>query len=57
MHIPEKIIAWTLSETLEVSCIIDTINKAKARRTADLPLIIHSEQRKSVCFKSVSKSN
>ena len=27
-----KIIAWTLSETLEVSCVIDTINKAKARR-------------------------
>ena len=26
-----KIIAWTLSETLEVSCVIDTINKAKAR--------------------------
>ena len=21
--------AWTLSETLEVSCVIDTINKAK----------------------------
>ena len=26
-----KIIAWMLSETLEVSCVIDTINKAKAR--------------------------
>lgn len=24
-----KIIAWTLSETLEVSCVINTINKAK----------------------------
>ncbi len=34
-----KIIAWTLSETLEVSCVIDTINKAKARRNIDQPLL------------------
>ena len=27
-----KIIAWTLSDTLEISCVIDTINKAKACR-------------------------
>ena len=39
-----KIIAWTLSETLEVSCVIDTINKAKARRNIDQPLIIHSDR-------------
>ena len=39
-----KIIAWTLSETLEVSCVIDTINKAKARRNIDKPLIIHSDR-------------
>ena len=38
-----KIIAWTLSETLEVSCVIDTINKANARRNIDQPLIIHSD--------------
>ena len=31
-----KIIAWTLSQTLEVSCVIDTINKAKARRNTDV---------------------
>ena len=28
----------------EVSCVIDTINKAKARRNIDLPLIIHSDR-------------
>ena len=39
-----KIIAWTLSETLEVSCVIDTINKAKARRNIDKPLIIHTDR-------------
>ena len=39
-----KIIAWTLSKTLEVSCVIDTINKAKARRNIDQPLIIHSDR-------------
>lgn len=39
-----KIIAWTLSQTLEVSCVIDTINKAKARRNTELPLIIHEDK-------------
>ena len=39
-----KIIAWTLSESMEVSCVIDAINKAKARRDTDLPLIIHSDR-------------
>lgn len=39
-----KIIAWTLSETLEVSCVIDTINKAKASRKLLNPVIIHSDR-------------
>lgn len=39
-----KIIAWTLSDALEVSCVIDTINKAKACRNTELPLIIHSDR-------------
>lgn len=39
-----KIIAWTLSKTLEVSCVINTINKAKARRNTELPLILHSDR-------------
>ena len=39
-----KIIAWTLSETMEVSCVVDTINKAKSRRDTDLPLILHSDR-------------
>lgn len=39
-----KIIAWTLSQTLEVSCVVDTIKKAKARRNTELPLIIHSDR-------------
>ena len=37
-----KIIAWTLADTMEVSTVIETINKAKACRNTDLPLIIHS---------------
>lgn len=28
---------------MEVSFVIDTINKAKARRNTDLPLILHSD--------------
>ena len=39
-----KIIAWTLSESMEVSCVIDAINKAKDRRDTGLPLIIHSDR-------------
>lgn len=38
-----KIIAWTLSRTLTTSCVIDTIKKAKSRRTLDEPLILHSD--------------
>lgn len=39
-----KIIAWTLSDTMEVCSVIETINKAKACRDTDLPLIIHSDR-------------
>lgn len=39
-----KIIAWTLTETMEVSCVVDTVNKAKAARPIDQPLVIHSDR-------------
>ena len=39
-----KIIAWTLSETMEVSCVVETVKQAKARRDTDLPLILHSDR-------------
>ena len=39
-----KIIAWTLSDSMDVSFIIETINKAKSRRNTDLPLILHSDR-------------
>ena len=39
-----KIIAWTLSDSMEVSCVIDTINKAKTHRRGSLPRIIHSDR-------------
>ncbi len=39
-----KIIAWTLSDTMEVAGVIDTVNKAKARRNTELPLILHSDR-------------
>lgn len=38
-----KIIVWTLSATMDVSCVIDTINKAKAQRKTDMPLILRSD--------------
>lgn len=39
-----KIVAWTLSERLDVSCVVDTIAKAMARRSLDQPLLIHSDR-------------
>jgi transposase InsO family protein len=39
-----KIIAWNLTDSMEVSCVIDTVRKAKARRNTDLPLILHSDR-------------
>ena len=39
-----KIIAWTLSDTLEVSCVLETIQKAKVRRNMESPLILHSDR-------------
>lgn len=39
-----KIIAWTLSHTLETSCVIETIKKAQNRRKLDTPLIIDSDR-------------
>jgi transposase InsO family protein len=51
-----KIIAWTLSKTLEVSCVIDTINKAKTRRNIDSPLIIHSDRGSQYVSKEYRKA-
>jgi len=39
-----KIIAWTLSDSMGVACVIDTNNKANARRNTDQPLILHSDR-------------
>ena len=39
-----KIIAWTLADSLEVSTVISTIDKAKASRDTDMPLIIHTDR-------------
>ena len=39
-----KIIAWTLSKTLNVACVVDTINKATSAREMANPVIIHSDR-------------
>ena len=39
-----EIIAWTVSKRLEVSCVIERIKKAKARRNIDEPLILDSDR-------------
>ena len=52
----QKIIAWTLSDNMEVSCVIDTINKAKSRRNTDLPLILHSDRGSQYVSKAYRKA-
>ena len=39
-----KIIAWNLSDNMEVSCVVDTVRKARSRRVVDSPLILHSDR-------------
>ncbi|WP_338123021.1 IS3 family transposase [Veillonella magna] len=39
-----KIVAWTLSKRLDVSCVVKTITKAKERRNITSPLLIHSDR-------------
>ena len=39
-----KIIAWMLSVSMEVSCVIETVNIAKTTRNITPPLIIHSDR-------------
>ena len=39
-----KIIAWKLSNNMETSHVVDTINLAKSRRRTEQPLILHSDR-------------
>ena len=39
-----KIIAWVLSDTLEAKWIIEAVNKAKAKRSVNKPLLIHTDR-------------
>lgn len=51
-----KIIAWNLSKTLEVSCVIAAIQKAKSRRDICLPLVIHSDRGSNYVSKEYKKA-
>lgn len=39
-----KIIAWTLSETLEAEHVADTVRKAMRQRKVTAPLVMHSDR-------------
>ena len=39
-----KIIAWVLSDTLEAKWVIETVNKAKEKRSVNKPLVIHTDR-------------
>ena len=51
-----KIISWTLSDNMEVSCVINTINKAKEKRSTVLPLILHSDRGSQYVSKAYRKA-
>ena len=39
-----KIIAWTVSRTLETGPVIETINKAKEKRVMERPIVFHTDR-------------
>lgn len=47
-----KIVAWTLSETLEAEHVVETVRKAQALRDIDKPLVIHSDRGKQYVSKA-----
>ena len=51
-----KIIAWTLSRTMEVEYVVQTIETAKKHRNTDAPLIIHSDRGSQYVSKEFHKA-
>jgi transposase InsO family protein len=39
-----KIISWVLSDTLEASCVVEAVEKAKAKRKITRPLVFHTDR-------------
>lgn len=50
-----KVTTWTLSETLNVSCAIDTRKKIKKNRKRVNLAIIHSDRGRHMCKKNIEK--
>lgn len=42
---------------MEVSCVVETINKAKATRDTDEPLILHSDRGSQYVSEAYRKAN
>ena len=51
-----KIIAWTLSDTMELKWVLSTIEAAKNRRRIDKPLILHSDRGSQFVSKEYQKA-
>ena len=51
-----KIIAWTLSDTMELKWVLSTIANAKKRRHIDKPLILHSDRGSQYVSKEYRKA-
>lgn len=50
------IIAWTLSDSMEVTHIVDTVNKAISRRNGAVPAVIHSDRGSQYVAKEYKKA-
>lgn len=51
-----RIIAWTLSASMEVTHVVDTVNKAIARRNGTVPAVIHSARSSQYMAKEYKKA-
>ena len=50
-----KIIAWTLTYNMEVSCVVETVEKAKSARSTIATLVIHSDYAEDNTMPKTSK--
>lgn len=51
-----RIIAWTLSDSMEVTHIVNTVNKAIAKRNGVVPAVIHSDRGSQYVSKEYKKA-
>ncbi|MGY3751004.1 DDE-type integrase/transposase/recombinase [Vagococcus acidifermentans] len=51
-----KIIAWNVTDSLVVSCVVDTVKQARSKRDTSLPLVLHSDRGSQYILKNTDES-